>query len=110
MARPRPTTGDRGDRPALIIHLPTALTSLDEVTALAVALRDSLGHLAVLDFGEITVSEEDAQFLRTRVWCDAVLGGAGRCRRRDAHDGPCGPTRTTDLAARRARRTLRRDR
>ncbi|MEU0550261.1 hypothetical protein [Micromonospora sp. NPDC005979] len=62
--------------PRWIIHLPTTLTSLDEVTALAVALRDSLGHLAVVDFGETTLSEEDAQFLRTRVFCDARLGDA----------------------------------
>ncbi|MGV9211799.1 hypothetical protein ACTFTM_08045 [Micromonospora sp. RB23] len=76
--------------PRWIIHLPTTLTSLDDVTALAVALADSLGHVTVLDFGETTLSEEDAQFLRTRVFCDARLGGAGRCRRPDAHDGPCG--------------------
>ncbi|MGC4857087.1 hypothetical protein ACLQ24_27875 [Micromonospora sp. DT4] len=76
--------------PRWIIHLPTTLTSLDEATALAVALCDSLGHLTVVDFGETTLSEEDAQFLRTRVFCDARLGGAGRCRRPDAHDGPCG--------------------
>ncbi|MFI5928889.1 hypothetical protein ACIA3K_23365 [Micromonospora sp. NPDC051543] len=75
--------------PRWIIHLPTTLTSLDEVTALAVALRDSLGHLTVVDFGETTLSEEDAQFLRTRVFCDARLDGAGRCRRPDAHDGRC---------------------
>ncbi|MGC4876701.1 hypothetical protein ACLQ26_10635 [Micromonospora sp. DT43] len=55
------------------------MTSLDEVAALAVALCDSLGHLAVVDFGEMTLSEEDAQFLRTRVFCDARLGGVGRC-------------------------------
>ncbi|MDG4759544.1 hypothetical protein [Micromonospora sp. WMMD710] len=81
-------TGDRLP-PRWIIHLPTTLTSLDEVTALAVALRDSLGHLSVLDFGETTLSEEDAQFLRTRVFCDAKLDGTGRCRRPDAHGGPC---------------------
>ncbi|MET8277610.1 hypothetical protein [Micromonospora sp. NPDC005174] len=78
--------------PRWIIHLPTTLTSLDEVTALAVALRDSLGHLTVVDFGETTLSEEDAQFLRTRVFCDARLDDAGRCRRPDAHDGPCAAT------------------
>ncbi|MGC4814276.1 hypothetical protein ACLQ29_27415 [Micromonospora sp. DT228] len=83
--------------PRWIIHLPTALTSPDEVTALAVALRGSLGHLAVLDFGEITLSEEDAQFLRTRVFCDAALDGAGRCRRRDAHDGPCAAVPSTEV-------------
>ncbi|WP_406067180.1 hypothetical protein [Micromonospora sp. NBC_01638] len=83
--------------PRWIIHLPTTLTSLDEVTALAVALRDSLGHLAVVDFGETTLSEEDAQFLRTRVFCDGLLGDAGRCRRRDAHDGPCAAVFGTDV-------------
>lgn len=76
--------------PRWIIHLPTTLTSLDEATALAVALCDSLGHLSVIDFGETTLSEEDAQFLRTRVFCDARVDDASRCRRRDDHDGPCG--------------------
>ncbi|MCX5118561.1 hypothetical protein OG992_15365 [Micromonospora sp. NBC_00362] len=76
--------------PRWIIHLPTTLTSLDEATTLAVALRDSLGHVTAIDFGETTLSEEDQQFLRTRIWCDAKLDGADRCRRRDDHDGPCG--------------------
>ncbi|MFG2046233.1 hypothetical protein ACGFIW_02225 [Micromonospora sp. NPDC048935] len=83
--------------PRWIIHLPTTLTSLGDASALAVALRDSLGHLGVLDFGEITLSEEDAQFLRTRVFCDAALDGAGRCRRRDAHDGPCAAVPSTEV-------------
>ncbi|MEK8107596.1 hypothetical protein NKG94_25480 [Micromonospora sp. M12] len=83
--------------PRWIIHLPTTLTSLDEITALAVALRDSLGHLSVIDFGETTLSEEDAQFLRTRVFCDAKLDGAGRCRRPDAHDGPCAAMLNTEV-------------
>nr|WP_236646944.1 hypothetical protein [Micromonospora acroterricola] len=82
--------------PRWIIHLPTTLTSLDGVTALAVALRDSLGHLAVIDFGETTLSEEDRQFLRTRVFCDARLDGAGRCQRRDDHDGHCAATVSDD--------------
>ncbi|MFD6752863.1 hypothetical protein [Micromonospora gifhornensis] len=75
--------------PRWIIHLPTTLTSLDEAVDLAVALRDSLGHVTVVDFGETTLSEEDKQFLRTRVWCDARGDGPGRCRHRDQHDGPC---------------------
>ncbi|MGK5738566.1 hypothetical protein [Micromonospora sp. URMC 103] len=78
--------------PRWIIHLPTALTSPDGARILAVALRDSLSHVTAIDFGETTLSEEDQQFLRTRVWCDARLDGAGRCRRRDDHDGPCGAT------------------
>ncbi|MEV6813171.1 hypothetical protein [Micromonospora sp. NPDC051296] len=75
--------------PRWIIHLPTTLTSLDEVTALAVALRDSLGHVTAIDFGETTLSEEDRQFLRTRIWCDAPHGGPDRCRLPNDHDGPC---------------------
>ncbi|WP_200211323.1 hypothetical protein [Micromonospora coerulea] len=78
--------------PRWIIHLPTTLTSLDEAITLAVALRDSLGHVTAIDFGETTLSEEDRQLLRTRIWCDARLDGAGRCRRRDDHGGACGAT------------------
>ncbi|MEV4545077.1 hypothetical protein [Micromonospora echinaurantiaca] len=75
--------------PRWVVHLPTTLTSLDAATELAVALRDSLGHVTAVDFGETTLSEEDRQFLRTRVWCDARLDGPGRYRRPNAHDGPC---------------------
>ncbi|MBQ0894496.1 hypothetical protein KBX37_15535 [Micromonospora sp. U56] len=75
--------------PRWIIHLPTTLASLDGAITLAVALRDSLGHVTAIDFGETTLSEEDRQFLRSRVWCDAKLDGVDRCRRRDEHDGPC---------------------
>ncbi|MFI6233495.1 hypothetical protein ACIBD9_08045 [Micromonospora sp. NPDC050784] len=78
--------------PRWIIHLPTTLTSLDGAIILAAALRDSLGHVTAIDFGETTLSEEDRQFLRTRTWCDAKLDGAARCRRRDDHDGPCRAT------------------
>ncbi|WBB70765.1 hypothetical protein [Micromonospora sp. WMMD812] len=79
--------------PRWIIHLPTTLTSLDGATILAAALRDSLAHVNAIDFGETTLSEEDRQFVRTRIWCDAMLGGGGgRCGRRNDHDGPCGVT------------------
>ncbi|MCZ7420365.1 hypothetical protein O7605_12650 [Verrucosispora sp. WMMA2121] len=75
--------------PRWVIHLPTTLTSLDDATALAVALRDSLGHLTVIDFGETTLSEEDHQSRRTRVWCDTPLDGPYRCHRPDDHPGTC---------------------
>ncbi|WP_413775702.1 hypothetical protein [Micromonospora sp. RTGN7] len=77
--------------PHWIIHLPTTLTRVDDVAALAMALRRSLGHVLAIDFGETTLSEEDRQFARTRVWCDARLDGPGRCRRPADHDGRCGP-------------------
>ncbi|MEU3454034.1 hypothetical protein ABZ671_10570 [Micromonospora sp. NPDC006766] len=77
--------------PHWIIHLPTTLTRVDEAAALAMALRRSLGHVLAVDFGETTLSEEDRQFVRTRVWCDAPLAGTDRCGLPDAHDGPCTP-------------------
>lgn len=76
-----------------VLHLPTTLTTLtnqDDAVRLATALRDSLALVTVLDFGETTLSEEDRQLLRARVWCDARLDGAGRCRHRADHTGPCG--------------------
>ncbi|MFC5925435.1 hypothetical protein [Micromonospora vulcania] len=80
-------------QPRWIVHLPTTLTSLDGARVLAEALRDSLGHVAVIDFGETTLSEEDQQFLRTRVWCDHRLPGGSRCGQRVDHPPPCSPGR-----------------
>ncbi|MGR6317521.1 hypothetical protein Q2K19_05340 [Micromonospora soli] len=78
--------------PRWIIHLPTKLTSQDAATDLAGALRGSLAHVAAFDFGETTLSEEDSQHLRHRVWCDARLDDGRRCRLRDGHSGSCGTT------------------
>ncbi|MCX4472207.1 hypothetical protein OOK41_18160 [Micromonospora sp. NBC_01655] len=42
------------------------------------------------DPGETTVSAEDDQNVRHRVFCDRRMpGGAGRCLLRADHDGPC---------------------
>ncbi|MEU4480382.1 hypothetical protein AB0F68_20345 [Micromonospora sp. NPDC023966] len=76
--------------PRWIIHLPTTLTRLTEAVALAVALRESLGHVTHIDFGETTLSEEDRQFVRTRIWCDARLPHCRRCPLPADHDGLCG--------------------
>ncbi|WP_307847027.1 hypothetical protein [Micromonospora sp. D93] len=81
--------------PHWIIHLPTTLRRVDEVAALAMALRHSLGHVLAIDFGETTLSEEDRQFVRTRVWCDHRLPGGGRCTLPTDHPGAlceAGPT------------------
>ncbi|MBO4209119.1 hypothetical protein [Micromonospora echinofusca] len=73
-----------------IIHLPTTTIDRSVAVALATTLRAELDHVEVIDFGETTVSEEDRQFLRTRVWCDTRLpGGAGRCALADGHPGDC---------------------
>ncbi|MFU8851221.1 hypothetical protein ACNAW0_09595 [Micromonospora sp. SL1-18] len=75
--------------PRWLVHLPTSLTRLADATDLAVAVRDSLQHVAAIDFGETMLSEEDRQFVRTRVWCDARLPDSARCPLPDDHDGPC---------------------
>jgi hypothetical protein len=81
------------NEPCWVIHLPTTLTSLDAAVELVTALRVSLAHVPALDFGETTLSEEDQQSVRTRVWCDARIGGPGgrRCQRPDDHPGGCEP-------------------
>ena len=85
------------NEPHWIIHLPTTLTSLDTTVELVQTLRSSLTHVPALDFGETTLSEEDKQSLRTRLWCDARIDGPGggpggrRCQRPDDHPGACGP-------------------
>ncbi|WP_409072970.1 hypothetical protein [Micromonospora chalcea] len=78
--------------PRWIIHLPTTLTSRDAAADLAAALARSLGHLDAVDFGETTLSEEDAQHVRYRVWCDVRLPDGGRCGLRNGHGGSCGAT------------------
>ncbi|MFY1689645.1 hypothetical protein [Plantactinospora sp. WMMB782] len=60
-----------------------------------VALRASLAHAPVLDLGEATISAEDEQSTRTRIWCAAPIGepragpGSRRCERLVDHPGPC---------------------
>ncbi|AVT36541.1 hypothetical protein [Plantactinospora sp. BB1] len=82
--------------PHWVIHLPATLTSHQATVDLLVALRTSLAHVPVLDFGEVTISAEDEQSTRTRIWCDAAIdepragpGSRRRCNRFVNHPGPC---------------------
>ncbi|MEO3928009.1 hypothetical protein ABGB07_29695 [Micromonosporaceae bacterium B7E4] len=81
--------------PHWVIHLPTTLTNRQAAVDLVTALRASLAHVPVLDFAEATISEEDEQSTRTRIWCDALIGepragpGSRRCGRFVNHPGPC---------------------
>ncbi|WP_425271364.1 hypothetical protein [Micromonospora arida] len=45
--------------------------------------------LPMTDPGETTVSEEDQQFLRHRVFCELLMPAGRRCLLRDCHDGDC---------------------
>lgn len=75
--------------PGHVIHLPVAVPSLDAATELAAVLTESLAFLPELDAGEVTVSAEDAQHERYRVFCDRLLFGDGRCGEREGHSGHC---------------------
>jgi hypothetical protein len=77
--------------PGHVIHLRVAVPTLDAATELAAMLTESLAFLPELDAGEVTVSAEDAQHERYRVFCDRLLVGGGRCGEREGHDGPCVP-------------------
>jgi hypothetical protein len=56
---------------------------------LARVISRRMSVLPMTDSGETTVSEEDRQFLRHRVFCDLRLPGGRRCVLRDGHDGEC---------------------
>ncbi|MDG4788729.1 hypothetical protein O7626_22860 [Micromonospora sp. WMMD1102] len=80
----------RGDAvPGHVIHLPVAVATLHAATELAARLAESLAFLPELDAGEVTVSAEDAQHERYRVFCDRLLLGTGRCGEREGHRGAC---------------------
>ncbi|MGI5148650.1 hypothetical protein ACQEVC_20095 [Plantactinospora sp. CA-294935] len=80
----------RGDAaPGHVIHLPVAVPTLQAATELAARLTESLAFLPELDAGEVTVSAEDAQHERYRVFCDRLLLGTGRCGEREGHRGAC---------------------
>ncbi|MBY8872330.1 hypothetical protein K7640_10815 [Micromonospora sp. PLK6-60] len=78
--------------PRWVVHLPTTLTSREAAAGLAAVLRQSLAHVEAIDFAETTLSEEDAQHLRHRVWCDTRLDGGRRCGLGHRHPGRCGTT------------------
>ncbi|MGI5216133.1 hypothetical protein [Plantactinospora sp. CA-290183] len=82
-------TGRDGPAPRYVIHLPATVADLSGALDLAYALAGSLGFLSEIDAGEVTVSEEDAQHVHHRVFCDRLLPGRRRCALRADHGGPC---------------------
>lgn len=81
----------RSDVPRFVIHLPVVVGELAAAKRLAAALARSLTFMSEIDAGETTVSEEDHQGVRHRVFCDRVLPDGRRCARRNDHDGGCRP-------------------
>ncbi|MCX5115985.1 hypothetical protein OG992_02270 [Micromonospora sp. NBC_00362] len=72
-----------------IIHLPVVATDLPAAQRLARVIGRPMLVLPMADPGETTVSEEDHQLVRYRVFCDLRLPGGRRCLLGDGHDGAC---------------------
>ncbi|WP_200206099.1 hypothetical protein [Micromonospora coerulea] len=78
-------------RERFVVHLPVLAGDLDGARRFARTICRALGFLADVDHAETTVSEEDAQHVRHRVYCDLLLDGGRRCPLPADHDGTCGP-------------------
>lgn len=74
-----------------VLHLPFEAADRAAALELAVAVAGVKAMIPQVDPGEATVSAEDHQNRRTRVFCDRLLAGRRRCRLRDRHDGNCVP-------------------
>lgn len=85
-----PAGGTGSSDGRFVIHLPIVARDLRAATNVAVALARSLAFVPQLDIGETTVSGEDLQSVRHRVFCDRALPRSRRCGARHGHDGPCG--------------------
>ncbi|MEV6373581.1 hypothetical protein AB0L90_10120 [Micromonospora musae] len=72
-----------------VIHLPVVAADLMAAQRLARVVGRWMTVLPMMDPGEMTVSEEDQQFLRHRVFCDQLMPGGRRCLLRAEHDGEC---------------------
>jgi hypothetical protein len=72
-----------------VIHLPVVAADLSAAIRLARVVARSMTFLPQTDLRETTVSEEDNQGVRHRVFCDLLLPGGRRCLLRADHDGPC---------------------
>ncbi|WFE42048.1 hypothetical protein [Micromonospora sp. WMMD998] len=76
-------------RERFVIHLPVEAGDLAGAVRLARVVARWSGSLASADPGETTVSAEDEQGVRHRVFCDLRMAGGRRCRLRADHGGPC---------------------
>ncbi|MER5453430.1 hypothetical protein ABT008_01440 [Micromonospora sp. NPDC002389] len=72
-----------------VIHVPVVAGDLGVAVRLARVVARWSSVLAATDPGETTVSAEDEQGVRHRVFCDLRLSGDRRCLLRTGHDGPC---------------------
>lgn len=76
-----------------VLHLPFTAAGLDAAKLFARTAGRSLEFLTQLDIPETTVSEEDNQGVRHRIFCDRLLGDRRRCVLRAEHPGDCAAVR-----------------
>ncbi|WBB82426.1 hypothetical protein O7606_16505 [Micromonospora sp. WMMD882] len=73
-----------------VIHVPVVVPDLHRARLFARTATRALALLtARVDAGEVTVSTEDDQGVRHRVFCDRRLPGGGRCGLPTDHGVPC---------------------
>lgn len=77
------------DLARFVIHLPIAVPNLARARIMARTAVRSLAFLTAIDPGEVTLSEEDNQGVRYRVFCDRLLDDGRRCVLRAEHETPC---------------------
>ncbi|WP_422773842.1 hypothetical protein ACN28C_13650 [Plantactinospora sp. WMMC1484] len=77
------------EQPRFVLHLPFTATSLDAAKLFARTAGRSLAFLTQLDVPETTLSEEDNQGVRHRIYCDRLLAGGRRCALRAEHPNDC---------------------
>ncbi|WP_328343515.1 hypothetical protein [Micromonospora sp. NBC_00421] len=82
-------------RERYVVHLPVVAGDLPGAVRLARVLARWAGVLAQADPGETTVSAEDDQSVRHRLFCDLRLATDRRCLLRADHSGPCSRRPTT---------------
>ncbi|GAB3141274.1 hypothetical protein GCM10027290_13700 [Micromonospora sonneratiae] len=74
-----------------VAHLPFTAADMSSALVFTRTLVRSLAFLDQLDGGEATVSFEDGQGNRERVFCDLLTETGRRCERRAGHPGSCLP-------------------
>ncbi|TDC39644.1 hypothetical protein E1211_03565 [Micromonospora sp. 15K316] len=72
-----------------VIHLPAVADDLNSARRLARVVAHWAHALTQLDPGGTSVSAEDDQNVRHRVFCDRLLPGGRRCLLWPDHDGEC---------------------
>jgi transcriptional regulator with XRE-family HTH domain len=74
-----------------VVHIAAGVHTERDALDLADRVATLVGAMPQIDPGEMSVSREDQQLRRVRVYCDRRLTDS-RCTRRTGHAGECGLT------------------